>query len=551
MGRSQLEPHRVLMIVWLPLLLGSIYIAQCAWFIATQSLTFDEPIHIQAGLEAWRGRFERLGDHPPLGRLLFTVPFVLGRWPAADIERLARGELPLQTRPEAWAWRARPVNVLLGLTLAALVWHAARRTCSVGAANFALALFALSPALIAHFSLATTDGIGALLIFAAALQTARWRATPSRAQAARLGVILGALLVSKFFTPPLFVLACLWVLLSGRSGGQLTEAAARRQWNWRPTASIVAIAGLTLWSVYLFHVTRVTLVDGQLAARFPGYREPIVERMATPVEGTFLVPAAEYVAGLTKQIRHNRRGHPAFLLGQVSRQGGWLSYFPTVILLKWPPLLLTLCIAGLVLAVARRIPLTALTVLVASFPTTFFVLALFARLNLGERYILSLYPFALLACAWVWEGARRHTRARVILALALVVQAADTLRYAPDYLSYFTPFVRPARSYTLLSDSNVDWGQGLIALRHYQQEHPNEKLFLAYFGKVEPAAYGIQYHALRPAERVTGTVVISATHLSGQYLAEPSAYHWVLTAPGERILNHSLHVFDVGAAKVP
>ena len=127
----------------------------------------------------------------------------------------------------------------------------------------------------------------------------------------------------------------------------------------------------------------------------------------------------------------------------------------------------------------------------------------------------------------------------------IFVQAADILRYAPDYLSYFTPFVNPATSYKLLSDSNVDWGQGLMALRKYQQQHPDETINLAYFGTIDPKLYGIRYSPLAPNERVTGTVVISANHLSGQLLDDAKGYHWDFQYPETAILNHSLHVFKV------
>jgi hypothetical protein len=65
------------------------------------------------------------------------------------------------------------------------------------------------------------------------------------------------------------------------------------------------------------------------------------------------------------------------------------------------------------------------------------------------------------------------------LALLVVVNAADALRYAPGYISYFNVFVPPGKNYQLLSDSNLDWGQGLLALREYQLHHPDEQISLS------------------------------------------------------------------------
>src|SRR5262249_48187944 len=130
------------------------------------------------------------------------------------------------------------------------------------------------------------------------------------------------------------------------------------------------------------------------------------------------------------------------------------------------------------------------------------------------------------------------------LVLMVIVQAADIASYAPDYLSYFTVAVRPSESWKLLSDSNTDWGQGMFALRQYQREHPAENIYLAYVGEVDPAFYGIRYTRLGESDHPAGTVIVSATHLSGQLLKDHFAYRWLLPYPRKAILNHTLYVFD-------
>src|SRR5438477_2184631 len=99
---------------WLfPALLALVYVVQCAWFIRTQSLTYDEPVHIAEGLEAWRhGRFEQYNDHPPLARLWCTLPLLNPKW-QVDVQKLADEfhitSIVLNT--EALAWRYRSMNV--------------------------------------------------------------------------------------------------------------------------------------------------------------------------------------------------------------------------------------------------------------------------------------------------------------------------------------------------------------------------------------------------------------------------------------------------------
>src|SRR5262249_48531645 len=105
-----------------------------------------------------------------------------------------------------------------------------------------------------------------------------------------------------------------------------------------------------------------------------------------------------------------------------------------------------------------------------------------------------------------------------------------------------------SESWTLLSDSNTDWGQGMFALREYQRQHPAEPIYLAYVGEVDPAFYGIRYTRLGESDRPAGTVIVSATHLSGQLLKDHHAYRWLLPYPRKAILNHTLYVFDTAGS---
>jgi hypothetical protein len=528
---------------FLPALLAVFYLAQCAWFIRTQSLTYDEPVHIAEGLNGWRNqRFEQYNDHPPLARLWLSLPLLNPKW-QVDVQKLPDSFhiTRIAPDPEALAWRARTMNVVLGLLLAWLVWRAADQLFSRGAANFALALFVFSPSLIAHFSIAATDGAATLLIFVTTWGLRGWRRQPTWKRTLLLGLLLGLLLLVKFSTAPMFVLALLWMLLLGPD--KITRNPLR--WNWSRAAAAMMLAFFVVWAGYFFHVSRLTVRDGTLTATFPNWSEPIVK----PVQGhrnySLLVPAGEYVEGFRELVRHNRHGQAAFFLGRVSSQGGWKMYYPTVILLKWPTIVLVLSMTGLAIALAgrRRAPVDLW--IMTSFPAVYLGLAISAHFNIGERHVLPLYPFALLFAAVVWEWAGRKRTGMAILAFLAVLNAADTLCYGPDYLSYFNGFVRPAESYRLLTDSNLDWGQGLLALRQYQHDHPNEQISLSYFGSVDPAIYGIQARPLGEQERASGTVIVSATNLSGQFLIDPQSYRWLLKQERTGVLDHSLYVFHV------
>ena len=545
--------------VILPAILLLAYLAQCAWFIQSQSFTFDEPINILSGLEQWRtGQYSGglgMNDHPPLARLLCTLPAINSRfqignkivpnpeavaWHNSDFDSFGR-VLP---NPETVAWHTRPVNALLGAVLGLLLWLAAQSLYSTNAANFVLALFAFSPSLISHFSLAATnDGAMTLMLFATVFQLCRWRHNRSWPQAVLLGVVLGGLLISKASALPFFGVAIVLMLVLKPGSTAIRPA----EWNWRQAVTAFLISFLIVWGAYRFHVSKVTLAAGDMQMRIavPDRPDPIIRNSSGAFQISAPVPAFEFIQGLAYQLNHNNKTpHRGFLLGR-SYVGGSMLYFPIVTVLKWPTIVLPLFLASVGLMLLRRTPRPRDFGLWVAFPVLYFVLAEFSRLNLGERYILPLYPFALLFCGSLWKFTRSRRAVLVLLLVALAVHVGDVLRYAPDYLSYFNLFVRSASSYKLLSDSNLDWGGGLVALRHYQQAHPTVPIHLAYFGNVAPAMYGIRAIPLMPGERASGTVIVSATYLSGQTLPDPNAYHWLLQYPTKLILNHSLYVFEV------
>jgi Dolichyl-phosphate-mannose-protein mannosyltransferase len=524
----------------IPAALLLLFVGQCLWFVGTQSLTNDEPLHIVAGTEAWRlNRFERWNDHPPLVFLLSTLP-VVAKGGTVSIGYDARYADGIYPSPEVVAWYGRIVIVGLGVLLGVLVWLTARRLFSEGAANFALAIFAFSPGLIANFSVSCNDGATALVTFAVAMQLVYWRRTQSWGRAIGLGLLLGALLSTKFSLPAMFVLAMGLVLILKPT----SIAWNPKDWNWRQAIAMVAVSFVFVWGTYFFHMTKVEVKDGFVTVSSPNRTKPATGNTHKHFNLTAYIPAGEYIEGMGRVANHLNLGHPSYFLGQVQQNKGWKMYFPTVVALKWPPVVLALFLAAITLAFAGRIKIPTDLMILAIFPAVYFFIAVFSKVDLGERHILLVYPFALLFIASLWKFAQRNRIVFALFVALLVVNAADVLRYAPGYLSYFTPFVNPATGWKLISDSNLDWGQGLIALREYQQQHPNEPMYLDYFGTTDPKIYGIRYTQLQPNQHVTGTVVVSATNLSGQLLDDPNGYHWLLQYPA-KILDHSLYVFQV------
>ncbi len=542
-----------------PFVLLAIFAMQSFWFINTQSMTYDEPAHIIAGVDAWRhGRFEHWNDHPPLGRLWLTLPI-------RDLDsQFVWRQMPngyridsMQPLPEDMAARTRPMNTLLGVFLGLTLWFATRRLFSDGAANVALALFAFTPSLIANFSVATTDGIGTLFIFLVAFQLIRWRSKPSWPQSILLGLALGGLLLAKFYAPPLVLLALVLMLLLKPQGVALHP----QNWNWKPALFALLLVLVTLWAGYFFHVSRFKVADGQVTATFPN-RGLKTWATKSHLHINLIVPAGEFFEGLREVAMSNKHGRPAWFFGKIYPTGGIKLYYPAAIVLKWPTILLALALAALLMGVRKVCRAPADLVVMCSFALVFLFFAIQSKYDIGERHILPLYPFALLISGSIWEhvvalkarigtevptwwGPKRINYNIIALLLVLGLNAADTLRAAPDYLTYFNILVRPQNAWRYLTDSNLDWGQGLIAVREYEFQHLGETLHMAYFGSVNPALYGVRATPLAPNEPVTGKVVVGASALTGQVVPDPNSYRWLLNYKPVEMLDHSTFVYDI------
>ena len=93
--------------------------------------------------------------------------------------------------------------------------------------------------------------------------------------------------------------------------------------------------------------------------------------------------------------------------------------------------------------------------------------------------------------------------------------------------------------------SNLDWGQGLLALRDYERSHPGETISAVTVSKIEMPVYGIHARLLGEKDRPTGTVVIGATSLTGQLNYDRGAFRWLLPYGPPQMLDHSMLVFRV------
>jgi hypothetical protein len=517
--------------------------------LRNNSATFDEGAHLPAG---WTHL--ALGDHrlnpeqPPLVKLLAAAPLALLRpvvrrddrsWIEARQWDFGRRFLYRWNDADRLLFLGRLPVVALASVLVVAVFLEARRRFGAAAGVAAALAAALSPDVLAHGSLVTTDLGFALFYFLAIAVFCRLLETATLPRLFAAGLAAGAAFATKFSAPILAVALALLALVAvargvplrwravGRDGGS-TGLAARLVHATALLAAAAAIALLVLWASYGFRHD----LSPDPATRAAGLA-PLEAPLASPwLRGLAAASRAgvlpeDYARGLLFVMTHSE-SRPTFLLGRLSDQG-FPHYFLLTFLLKTPvPLLLLAALAAGRALRLRRQDLVFLWLPVLVYAA----LSLTRGLQIGHRHLLPIYPFLFLACA---ESAVRLVSWRrpagaALLALLGTWYAGGTLWTHPHHLAYFNELAGgPANGWRLLVDSNLDWGQDLKRLAAWTRANGVTHLKLSYFGSADPAYYGIDAEMLPgytsphaphvTREIVPGDVVaVSATNLQGVYL---------------------------------
>jgi hypothetical protein len=521
------------------LLLLSALAWQLALALGSDGLTNDELLYIPAGYRQLVAGDYRLNPvHPPLALSLNALGLL-----GLDLRMPLLGDqeaiLPwcfrfihLENAPNVVIRRARLPVMAMTLALAALVWLWGRSVAGPLAGLSALFAVAFHPSIVAHGHLATTDLAGAFAGLLASWSFWRWLDRPGLSRAAQLAVAVALGAATRHTTLvllPIFAAALAWALLVRRrrsTGGAGLEAAGVNLKDLPTLAGCaLVLVPLTIWAAYGFH--EAPWPPGLM--RTP--RVPAgVERWLSAAEATHVVPAG-FVGSLRFQLEHARQGHPGYLLGERRMQGWWQYPFVAFAVKNTPgflaAVLLSPWVAFRVLRATRGNGRDAIPAAASSVPwglwlgcaIVVFASASLARIQIGERYLLPLYPFLCLLL-----GALASFVALVVLAVFHAGPTLGAVRGGGS-IPYFNLLAGGREGgHRVLLDSNLDWGQDLPRLAAWMRRERVGAVQLAYHGADDPARYGIVWedlpsvhaHPTRPAARLfQGVVVVSPNHLLG------------------------------------
>lgn len=464
--------------------LGCIFVWLSVSSAMRESLTYDEIVHIQEGKNAWIKR-EFLIDtnNPPLIRELAVLPLLFtGNMPRRD------------TYPNVDALPARLVIVVLALFLGYGIFRVTKKYFGIGSALFATTLYAFEPTMLGVNHLVTQDLGSALFFFLGYMSLIIMIRTPSWKTFIFHGVCIGLLATTKITLLAYYAFSALIIVAYMLHG---------KGYAWRKTHSLkimlsIFICMMVIWSTYFFRMSVVILpstTTGRVSERIREYatsRNNKVALAGLTILEHVPIPLGDYIAVIKNTAVRSTIPAKTFFLGQWYPRPQWYFMLVTFVLKTPIPLLILTGIGMYTLYQSRK---RRATLIILTTP----IIAILAASALSPmqpfvRYILPVYPFlTILAAASL--SAKQSTRMYIMLWALFLWLIVGTAMQFPHFISYANEFAGDkSLRYQRFTDSNIDWGQGLITLSTYVRQEKPSDVRLSYFGRDDASRYGFPSH---------------------------------------------------------
>ncbi len=525
------------------------------WWVFTSFATVDETAHLGSGLAHWRtGNMRPYCVNPPLPRMIATLPtwaaephlaITIDESPGARSEwqmaiALARDN---PNRYVALMRQARLANLVWAMLAIAVLWRWSAELYGPWGRLIVVSLWCFDPTVLAFSGTVVPDQPAAASGLLACYVFWRYLRAPGWYSSWMAGLGLGLALSTKttwlvlFLVWPFLITLGKWrpLTTAGVKNPRipaLSPEAWERENELRPRFAhlfLTAAAGwLVLCTVYGFDkfgrpLGRFEFVSHALAGPDAHPGDP----SARPIPGNRFrdtalanVPVplpADLIVGIDIQKYDFERNVYSYLNSEW-RQRGWWYYYLYAMALKLAVPAIFLLLGGMFWCLfaprsadrldgwAFLLPAVAVLTLVSSQ----------TGLNHHMRYVLPAFPLLFLSAGRLADLAARQKWLRVIVAGALICCASAAASVAPHFMSYFNPLGGgPDNGWRHLVDSNIDWGQDLLYLKKWIDEHPEARpIGVKYFNTVQPNNLGLEVEQV-PTEPRPGYYAVSVNYLAG------------------------------------
>ena len=482
-----------------------------------ESLTYDENVHVQVGMDAWKTQtFTKDPYSPPFIAELSVIPKLL------NLDQLIPNQIPsMKLLP------SRIVIILLSLCLMIALYVTVKRMIGEPEALATVFLFVWEPSILAHNHYVTKDMGFTLFFFLSWIfflflcKKFSWKAFFG------FSLLFGCMLAAKTSAIPFFVFSVLALVLMDRS---YREKMKRIGWKWLLACCI----GLfVVWASYFFQ-TDVIIAKrddpNRISSKLLTYAQQTNNIMLSDALkfGTDMrIPLGTYLASQKNGLLLQKDQGQVFFLGQEYPGVRWYMLVVNLFL-KLPIPLMLLFGVSLFWLLKRQLQVQKCIPYIAPIVGITVFLCL-SHIRPYVRYILPVYPFLLIISA---GGVTRMMEKKwlVIPAVLCVWYTIGTLLYFPHFISFANAFagLRDKR-YEKLIDSDIDWGQGLFDVFSFMEKQQLSTLSFSYFGTDNGNYYGLASetpYATFKKEEICAFHEIKGTSPNGKAMTAISFSNW-------------------------
>lgn len=445
-----------------------------------ESLTYDEPVHIQEGLNALKYHTFTVDPYnPPFIRELLAFPSYLGaqRWISSHI-------------PAIQALPGRIVSIIFGCAILFVIYRMTKKYFGKRTAYSALLLFTWEPTMLAYTHYAILDVGIALLFLLFYLSFLTLMNSKTMIWLIITSMLIGLNLASKIAALPYISLSIILLLILEKRNIALLILRYRKKF-----VIMSFIAAITLWSTYFFQsdVLIASRADPErLSSQLQNFADKTHNLMLDRVlyaASHYKIPLGNYFAAWKNSLVWSKMPTEYYLFGMRYSRIPWYAAL-YIFVQKIPiPLLVFFFYSSFFYLKKKSQQGVYIRLVIPVF--VIFAVNSISRFNPNIRYTLPLYPFFIIIAAL---GFVRMVRGRLfpIAAIGIIWYVSGTIRSYPHFITYANEFAGPAdKRFEHIYDSNLDWGQSLYDMKAYIDRTKPKSVEFSYFGTDNGSLYGL------------------------------------------------------------
>ena len=406
-----------------------------------------------------------------------------------------------------------------------------------GPALAACLLCTLSPNLIAHGTLATTDMYFAVGVVGSLFFFRRYLLQPTLHHAVIAGLALALAQITKSFAIVLYGVAFLAIAVTMFRQKPPRSLTPKRVLLFAAIAVAWFIAIINLSFVFDRTFMPLGAYHFETASFQRLQQTPLLRHLAVPLPYPFL-------QGLDMMKQDEETGGTfgyVYLLSELRDPSSpsfhsFKSYYTVAWFYKEPIALQILFLWGLIWIVRNRRPgdfFAGEGMLLTAAAILFVGLSFFSKAQIGIRHILPVLAIeTIIAGAAFSNFPAKSWPKKAILCILVLWLAGSVASYYPQMIPYMNEWVHDRRfAYRILADSNLDWGQEDAIVDQYLRQNP-----------------GV---ILDPPRHVSGRILVRVNRLTGVDRWTPSAAYLEKQYRPVAMVGYAHLLFEVPAKDVP